>query len=96
MGVPGKFSVYNSLCALSVAAFYEIPFSLSFPALEKVHVIGRTEPVKHPKGKVPVIIDYAHNALSLQSLFGRGARIPSEAYHLRIRSGRETGRVCGG
>lgn len=69
VGVPGKFSVYNSLCALSVAAFYEIPFSLSFPALEKVHVIGRTEPVKHPKGKVPVIIDYAHNALSLQSLF---------------------------
>ncbi len=69
VGVPGKFSVYNSLCAISVASLYGIKPEILFPALENVRVIGRAEPVTHPKCGIPVIIDYAHNALSMQSLF---------------------------
>ena len=67
--VPGKFSVYNSLCAVSVTAGMGVSIDTAAKALETVKVIGRSEPVHHEKCKIPVIIDYAHNALSLQSLF---------------------------
>ena len=67
--VPGKFSVYNSLCAVSVASGEGVDLNTAYEALKDVKVIGRTEPVHHAKCKVPVIIDYAHNALSLESLF---------------------------
>ena len=67
--VPGKFSVYNSLCAVSVASGEGVDLDTAYEALKGVKVIGRTEPVHHAKCKVPVIIDYAHNALSLESLF---------------------------
>ena len=68
--VPGKFSVYNSLCAAGVCLGMDVDMDTIVKALKKVKVIGRTEPVHHPKAKNPVIIDYAHNALSLESLFG--------------------------
>ena len=68
--VPGKFSVYNSLCAASVCLGLGVDMNTVKNALEKVKVIGRTEPVHHEKAQNPVIIDYAHNALSLESLFG--------------------------
>lgn len=67
--VPGKFSVYNSLCAASVCLGMGVDIDTVAKALEKVKVIGRTEPVHHEKAKNPIIIDYAHNALSLESLF---------------------------
>lgn len=67
--VPGKFSVYNSLCAASVTMSMGIDAHTVAKALAKVKVIGRTEPVHHQKSTNPVIIDYAHNALSLESLF---------------------------
>lgn len=67
--VPGKFSVYNSLCAASVTMSMGIDADTVANALAKVKVIGRTEPVHHEKSQNPVIIDYAHNALSLESLF---------------------------
>lgn len=67
--VPGKFSIYNSLCASSVCLGLGIDMDTIAIALEKVKVIGRTEPVHHEKAKNPIIIDYAHNALSMESLF---------------------------
>lgn len=67
--VPGKFSVYNSLCAAAVTLGMGIDIGTVASALGAVKVIGRTEPVHHPNCKNPVIIDYAHNALSLESLF---------------------------
>ncbi len=67
--VPGKFSVYNSLCAVGVTMGMGIDADTVARALAKVKVIGRTEPVHHEKSVNPVIIDYAHNALSLESLF---------------------------
>ena len=69
VGVPGKFSVFNALCAISCTITLGVSYEAISNALKNVKVIGRTEPVDNPKLKVPVIIDYAHNAMSLESLF---------------------------
>ena len=69
VNVPGKFSVYNSLCASSVGLVMGISTDVIDEAMKCVKVIGRTEVVHHPKCNIPVLIDYAHNALALESLF---------------------------
>ncbi len=69
VSVPGKFSVFNALCASSVAFTLGIGIEYITKALTNVKVIGRIEPVENPNLKVPVIIDYAHNAMSMESLF---------------------------
>ncbi|MBE6681849.1 MAG: UDP-N-acetylmuramoyl-L-alanyl-D-glutamate--2,6-diaminopimelate ligase [Ruminococcaceae bacterium] len=69
VSVPGKFSVFNALCAASVALTLGVGFDHIKKALNNVKVIGRIEPVEHPGLKAPVIIDYAHNAMSMESLF---------------------------
>ncbi len=69
INVPGEFSVYNALCAASVTMEMGVDIETVAKALSEVKVIGRTEPVHHEKCNIPVIIDYAHNALSLESLF---------------------------
>ncbi len=67
--VPGRFSVYNALGALAVTLSMGVDAEKAIRALNGVKVIGRTEPVHHALCRVPVIIDYAHNALSMESLF---------------------------
>lgn len=69
VSVPGKFSVFNSLCACATASVYNASISDMQNALKDVKVIGRIEPVPNKYCKAPVIIDYAHNAVSLESLF---------------------------
>lgn len=69
VSVPGKFSVFNALCASSVAFTLGIDKEKIREALCNVKVIGRIEPVENKNLKAPVIIDYAHNAMSLESLF---------------------------
>jgi len=69
LNTPGEFSVYNALCAASVGMTVGASFGQVAKSLEKVRVFGRVEPVKHEKCDFAVIIDYAHNALSLESLF---------------------------
>ena len=69
VSVPGKFSVFNALCAASCAFTLGVDFDSISKALKNVKVIGRIEPVENTNLKAPVIIDYAHNAMSLESLF---------------------------
>ncbi len=69
VGVPGKFSVFNSLCALSCARLYGVSYEAICKALLDVKVVGRIEPVHNDYCKAPVIIDYAHNEVSMESLF---------------------------
>jgi UDP-N-acetylmuramyl-tripeptide synthetase len=69
VNVPGKFSVFNALAAAAVTMSMGVSLDHVKDALSIVHVIGRVEPVKHEKCKVAVLIDYAHNALSMESLF---------------------------
>ena len=65
--LPGEFSVYNSLCAIAVTEHLDVNDSLLEKALYNVKVPGRVEPVKI-SDDFTVMVDYAHNAMSLESL----------------------------
>lgn len=65
--LPGLFSVYNSLCAIAVTRHFKVSDGLLLKALYEVKVEGRVEPVKVSDDFI-VMIDYAHNAMSLESL----------------------------
>lgn len=67
MNVPGKFNVYNSLCAIALCRHFGVSTSEITKALVKVNVRGRVELVP-VSDKFTLMIDYAHNAMSLRSL----------------------------
>ena len=64
---PGKFSVYNSLVALSVCNQLSIDQSFILDVLSKIRVRGRVEIVP-VSDHFTIMIDYAHNAMSVESL----------------------------
>lgn len=64
---PGKFSVYNALTALAICRHFKVEKSDIQKALLSAHVKGRIEMVK-VSDDYTLIIDYAHNAMSLKSL----------------------------
>ncbi len=64
---PGRFSVYNSLCAIALCRHFNVSAEEIKKALLQVKVRGRVELVP-VSDQFSVIIDYAHNAMSLQSL----------------------------
>lgn len=65
--IPGKFSVYNALCAITVASELGIDVKSMRLALEKVKVIGRMELASYNE-KYKLIIDYAHNKDEMDNL----------------------------
>jgi len=65
--VPGTFSVYNSLTAISVCRHFNVPVENIKKALKAAKVKGRIEMVK-VSDDFTLMIDYAHNAMSLESL----------------------------
>lgn len=67
LNVPGQFSVYNSLTAIAVCRHFEVPIPKIQKALAQAKVRGRIEMVK-VSDQFTVLIDYAHNAMSLESL----------------------------
>lgn len=67
LSLPGKFSVYNSLCAAAVTRHLNVSEDKLKEALATVAVKGRVEPVK-VSDKFILMIDYAHNAMSLKSI----------------------------
>jgi UDP-N-acetylmuramoyl-L-alanyl-D-glutamate--2,6-diaminopimelate ligase len=67
MNIPGKFNVYNSLCAISLCRHFNVSNEEILKALSHVNVRGRVELVPVSE-KFSVMLDYAHNAMSLQSL----------------------------
>ncbi len=64
---PGKFSVYNALTAISVCNYFGVPCEKIEEAVKNVSVKGRIEMVPTPY-PITLLIDYAHNALSLESI----------------------------
>ncbi len=66
-GIPGRFSVYNSLAAISVAENLGVNAEEIKEALLEVRVPGRSELVDNKKG-LTIMIDYAHSPESLQSI----------------------------
>ncbi len=65
--VPGRFSVYNSLTAIAVCRHFKVPAENMKKALRQAKVKGRIEMVK-VSDDFTLMIDYAHNAMSLKSL----------------------------
>ena len=67
MDVPGKFSVYNSLAAIAICRHFGVKEEAIKEALKGIRVKGRVEllPVSD---HFTLMIDYAHNAMSLESL----------------------------
>ncbi len=67
VGTPGEFSVYNALCAVAVTLNFDVPDEAVLDALKNARVKGRIESVK-VSDKFSLLIDYAHNAMALESL----------------------------
>ena len=65
--IPGEFSVYNSLTAIAVCRHFDVPVENIKAALKEAKVKGRIEMVK-VSDEFTLMIDYAHNAMSLESL----------------------------
>lgn len=65
--IPGTFSVYNSLTAIAVCRHFQVPTDVIQKALKAAKVKGRIEMVK-VSDEFTLMIDYAHNAMSLESL----------------------------
>ena len=67
VNVPGDFSLHNSLCAIAICRHFVKETGRIVNALRNVSVKGRCELVPVSEN-FSVMVDYAHNALSLESL----------------------------
>lgn len=67
VGMPGEFSVHNSLAAIVVARQMQVPMETILEILTSVSVKGRVELIPISKS-FTLLIDYAHNAMSLESI----------------------------
>ncbi len=67
VNIPGTFSVYNSLTAIAICHHFGVAEDLIKKALLEVSVKGRIEIMPQPK-RYTMMIDYAHNAMALESL----------------------------
>lgn len=67
LNMPGRFNVANALAAISVCSFFDLPKEKVCHALERIKVNGRME-IAYTSDWCTVIIDYAHNAVSMESL----------------------------
>lgn len=65
--IPGKFSIYNSLTAISICRHFHVSEENIIKALKNAKVKGRIEMVK-VSDDFTLMIDYAHNAMALESL----------------------------
>ncbi|MGN0425463.1 MAG: UDP-N-acetylmuramoyl-L-alanyl-D-glutamate--2,6-diaminopimelate ligase [Acetatifactor sp.] len=64
---PGRFSVYNALCAIAICRHFGVEQTLMQKALLGAKAKGRIERVEISP-KFTLLIDYAHNAMALKSL----------------------------
>ena len=67
VNVPGRFNVSNALAAAGVCSFFDLPGEKVCHALEHMKVDGRME-IVYKSSLCTVIVDYAHNAVSMESL----------------------------
>lgn len=67
VGLPGRFNIYNGMCAACVGALLQMPREIILHALEHVEVRGRVENVPTGRG-FSVLIDFAHNGVSTESV----------------------------
>jgi UDP-N-acetylmuramyl tripeptide synthase len=66
--MPGEFNVYNALCAIAMAYAVGIPPETMARALAVARTAGRMQVFESEDGQVIVIVDYAHNKNSFETL----------------------------
>ena len=69
LGIPGLFNVDNALAAMSLCSFMGLDKQRMSHALEHIRINGRME-IVHTSKRCTVLVDYAHNAVSMESLLG--------------------------
>lgn len=67
VNIPGRYSVYNALAAISVATYVGIDAEKIKEGLENIIVPGRNELVSNDK-ELTIMIDYAHSPESLEKV----------------------------
>lgn len=67
LNMPGKFSVYNALAAVAAARHLGVTKAAMRKALREVRIRGRAELVS-VSDAFTLLIDYAHNAMSLENM----------------------------
>ncbi len=65
--IPGTFSVYNSMTAIAICRHFGVKKETILSALSAIRVKGRVE-ILPVSSQFTLMIDYAHNAMSLKSL----------------------------
>lgn len=65
--IPGRFSIYNAIGAISVCSFFDVTADEIRDALKNLKVLGRSELVPNKLG-LTIMIDYAHTPSSLESI----------------------------
>ena len=67
VSLPGEFSIHNSLAAIAVAKEMGVNMEIILRILTDIHVKGRVELIPI-SDSFTILIDYAHNAVSLESI----------------------------
>lgn len=67
VSIPGMFSVYNALAAMTAASFFSVTLENCRAALADITVLGRSELVPNDRG-IAIMIDYAHTPASLECI----------------------------
>jgi len=67
--IPGLFNVQNALAAIAISMALGIPQHDMYVGLMKARSSGRMEIYSNVDNKVIVIVDYAHNKMSFESLY---------------------------
>ena len=66
VAIPGRFNVYNALCAIAMASCAGCDEESMRSALSSISVPGRMQPIENDMG-LNILVDYAHNAAALES-----------------------------
>ncbi len=69
MPMKGLFNADNALAAIAVSHTLKIPVEYIRSGLQKARVSGRMEVYTNVTGDLDVIVDYAHNKMSFETLF---------------------------
>lgn len=67
LGMPGRFNAANAAAAMAVTALLGVEPEAMARALTSIQVKGRTQVLPTP-GHYTLLIDYAHNAASMENL----------------------------
>ena len=67
VNVPGRFNAANALAAVAVCSFFDLPKPKVSHGLENLKIDGRMD-IAYKSSRMTVIVDYAHNAVSMESL----------------------------